>query len=161
MLDASKELAIREALGAKVAAVTGSAFVRRPVVDSKQDWAGLGVQNIDGELELRVCTVDLQSFDDSPDYGCFDDPMVTLTYAVHVFFEFKEKRSDDSNSTDDFAAAVTSLRSSFLDADRTLASLAKVESLPLVQASFILLGDDPLTGGFGHSIDLLAKVEVS
>jgi hypothetical protein len=60
MLDPTKELAIRTALGNKIAAVTGSVFIRPELFDSKQDWVeSLGVQVIDGETELRACTVDL------------------------------------------------------------------------------------------------------
>jgi hypothetical protein len=160
MLDSVKELTIREALGTKIGNLTGSVFVRRPVIDSKQDWAELlGVENVDGELELKVCTVDLMQFADSPTDGCDDDPVVTLTYQVHIFHEYKETRSDDSNSTDDFTALILSLRNTFLNSNRQLA--AGSEHLPLAQSSFILLGDDQLTGAFGHSVDLLAKVQVT
>lgn len=161
MLTAEKELTIREAAGTKIALLTGSTFVRRPVIDSKIDWVDLlGHANVDDEMELRVCTVDLLQFLDSEEEGCDDDPVTTLTYGVHVFHQFKESRSDDSTSTDDFNALLLNLRNSFLSNDRSLGDLPKVESLPLTQSGFILLGDDPLTGSFGHSVDLLLRVEV-
>ncbi len=161
MLDAAKELTIREALGQKVAGITGSVFVRRPVIDSKQDWVDLlGIENVDEEFELRYCTVDLLGFTDSPTDGCDDDPLVTLTYAVHLFHEFKEARSDDSNSTDDFTAAVLNLRSRFLETDRSLGSLERIEHLPLRQSGFIILEEDPVTGSFGHFVDLQCMVQV-
>jgi hypothetical protein len=162
MLDPSKELTIRTALGTKIAAITGTVFVRRPMIDSNIDWVEkLGVQNVDQEVELRLCTVDLRDFVDQ-DEGCDDDPVVNLSYNVHLFHEYKESRSDSSNSTDDFIAAVLSLRNAFLDENRSLGTpaLAKVETLPLTQSGFIILGDDPLTGAFGHYIDLTATVEV-
>jgi len=166
MLDAEKELTIREALGDKVAAQTGSVFVRRPLIDSRQDWAEqLGVENVDGELEIRFCTVDLLSFTDSETDGCFDDPLVTLTYGVHLFYQYKETRSDFSNSTDDFTAMLLSLRTSFLNANRGLAprgypALENVEHLPLTQSGFIILGSDELTGAFGHYVDLQVQVQI-
>lgn len=161
MLTASKELMIRQALGTRIAALTGSAFVRRPLIDSRQDWAELlGKQNVDGELEVKYCTIDLFQFDDSEQEGCDDDPVVTLHYQVRLFHQYKETRSDDSNSTDDFTAVVLDLRADFLNAKRGVAGVAGAEYLPLVQSGFIILGDDPLTGAFGHYVDLLAKVEV-
>lgn len=160
-LSSAKEKTIREALGTKAAALAGSAFVRRPVIDSKQDWVELlGKTNIDGELEVKVCTVDLLQFTDSDQEGCDDDPVATLVYQIHLFHQYKESRSDDSSSTDDFNAAVVDLRNAFLDKNRSLAGLSGVENLPLTQSGFIILGDDPLTGAFGHYVDLLAKVEV-
>ncbi len=161
MLTPAKELTIREALGTKIALITSSAFVRRPMISSKQDWVELlGSENVDEEFELKVCTVDLLSFTDSEEEGCDDDPVVLLTYRIHYFRQYKELRSNDSNSTDDFNADILNLRNSFLDEDRSLGDLAKVESLPLTQSGFILLGDDPLTGAFGHFIDLQLQVEV-
>lgn len=161
MLTPEKELTIREAAGTKIALLTSSTFVRRPVIDSKNDWVELlGHENVDEEYELKVCTVDLLQFADSDDEGCDDDPVVVLTYGVHLFHEFKEVRSDDSTSTDDFYALVLNLRNAFLDKNRSLGDLDKVESLPLTQTSFILLGDDPLTGSFGHSVDFQLRVEV-
>lgn len=163
MLDAAKELTIRTALGEKIAAITASVFIRRPMIDSKNDWVDLlGKLNVDGELEVRYCTVDLAGFTDSAEEGCDDDPVVNLTYSVHLFHEYKEGRSNNSNSTDDFTAAVLSLRNAFLDADRSLGTpaLAKVETLPLVQSGFIILGTDPVTGSYGHFVDLIASVEV-
>lgn len=160
-LTAEKELAIRTSLGEKVAAITNSVFIRRPLFDSKQDWTeGLGHVNIDGETEIRACTVDLYSFTDSPTEGCDDDPVVTLTYGVHLFHQYQESRTDESNSTDDFNAAVLDLRNTFLQGSRDVAGAAGSEYLPLVQSGFIILDDDPLTGAFGHYVDLQAQVEV-
>jgi hypothetical protein len=163
MLTPEKELAIREAQGTKIALLTGSVFVRRPMIDSKQDWVDLlGKENVDGEYEVKYCTVDLLSFTDSEEEGCDDDPVVNLLYGVRIFHGYKEKRSDDSNSTDDFIALILNLRNAYLNADRSVGSPAipKVESLPLIQSGFILLGEDPLSGAFGHYIDLQAPIEV-
>ena len=160
MLTPEKELTIRGAVGAKFALLTSSAFVRRPMIDSKIDWVELlGHENVDEEFELRVCTVDLLQFEDSEDEGCDDDPVVFLTYQVHLFHQYKETRTDDSNSTDDFAALVLNLRNSWLNKNRSLGDLEKVESLPLTQSGFILLGDDPLTGAFGHYVNFQLRVE--
>lgn len=161
-LTAAKEKSIREALGTKVALVTGSAFVRRPLIDSKQDWVTLlGVVNADDEYEIKYCTVDLAGFNDSDQEGCDDDPVVTITYQCHLFHEYKETRvADSSNSTDDFNAAFLTLRNTFLDDDRSLAALDRVESLPLAQTAFIILGTDTLTGAFGHYVDFTIAVEL-
>jgi hypothetical protein len=162
MLDPAKELTIRQALGTKIGNITGSAFIRRPIIDSKQDESELlGVLNVDNEEEMHVCTVDFANFVNSATDGCDDDPMVTVTYKIHLFREYKESRSDLSNSTDDFIALVLNLNNAFLNADRSLASLPKVETLPLAQLSDIVLGDDPLTGGTGHFVDFLARVQVN
>jgi hypothetical protein len=167
MLDPAKELIIREAIGDKISAITGYVFVRRPLIDSRADWAELlGVENADGKLEIKYCTVDLLGFADSPTDGCDDDPLTTLSYSVHLFNQYRESAvSDDSNSTDDFTATVLDLRNSFLNANRGVGPrgyppIENVERLPLVQSGFIILGEDPLTGAFGHYIDLIAKVEV-
>jgi hypothetical protein len=161
MLDPAKELAIREALGTKIAAFTQTAFVRRPMIDSKQDWVDLlGQENVDEEYELKVCTVDLVSFVNSATDGCDDDPLITLTYSAHLFFEYKETRSDDSNSTDDFVALILNLNNDFLQGDRDVDGVEGAEYLPVSQSSSILLDEDPLTGAFGHFTDLLIKVQV-
>jgi hypothetical protein len=161
MLDPAKELAIRTALGTKVAALTGSVFIRPELFDSEQDWVEkLGVQNVDGELELKYCTVNLLQFTDSPTDGCDDDPVVFLTYQIHIFDGFTEQRSDLSNSTDDFIAKILDLRNEFLESSRNVAGVDKADYTPLTQSSLILLGDDPLTGGFGHFTDLQQRVQV-
>jgi hypothetical protein len=161
MLTPEKELTIRQAAGTKVAALTGSVFLRRPVIDSKQDWVeALGVANVDDELEVRCCTIDLLQFTDSDEEGCDDDPVVTLTYIAHLFHQYKESRSDDSNSTDDFTSTLLSLRNDFLRGGRDVPGVAKAEYLPVTQSGFIILGIDPLTGSFGHYVDLQIKVEV-
>ena len=161
MLTSAKEKTIREALGAKIAALTGTAFVRRPMISSRQDWAELlGIVNASGELELRLTTVDLAGFTDSETEGCDDDPVVFLTYRVHLFHEYVEARPDSSNSTDDFAAVVIGLRNAFLQGSRDIPGVPRAEHLPLVQSGFIILGDDPVTGAYGHSVDLEARVEV-
>lgn len=162
-LTPEKELQIREALGEKTAALTGSVFVRRPMIDSKQDWVELlGKENVDEELEIQACFVDFLGFTDSDQEGCDDDPVVTIDFRIHLFHEYREERSDDSTSTDDFTAVVLNLRNAFLDANRSLGSpvLARVETLPLVQSGFIILGVDPLTGAFGHFVDFTASVEL-
>ncbi|MBX3288457.1 MAG: hypothetical protein KF855_03835 [Acidobacteria bacterium] len=161
MLTSAKELEIRTFLGAKIAAVTASSFIRRPMIDSKQDWVALlGKTNIDGEYEMRYCTVDLLQFTDSDDEGCDDDPVVNLLYQVHLFHQYKEERSDDSNSTDNFIAVLLNLRNTFLNANRSIGVLDGAESLPLIQSGYILLGADALTGTFGHSVDLQLPVEI-
>lgn len=160
MLDPAKELAIRTALGNRIFSVTAFVFIRRPYIDSRQDWASYAYANTDGELEMKVCTVDLLRFDDSTEYGCDDDPQVTLTYGVHLFMQYNEGRTDGSNSTDDFISKLLYLRYTHLTGDRAVAGVTGAEYLPLVQANSILLGDDPLTGAYGHSVDLIAKVVI-
>ncbi len=161
-LTPEKEIQILDALKAKFEAVAGAenVLIENPLIDSKQDAVDkLTVQNVDGQTEVKFIYISFLGFQDSATDGCDDNPVVYLTYNAHVVWGFNEKRSDDSFSEKDFKALVLNLRNKFLNKNRTI--LADCETSPLVQSAFIILGDDPLTGAFGHIVDLTVKVEVS
>lgn len=101
-------------------------------------------------------------FEDSTgDDGCEDMPLVYATYNLHLFQQFNSKRADDSTSTKDMKALVLNLRNRFLETENNARKLTEnSESLPLSQNNFILLDNDPLTGYYGHFVDLKLRVEI-
>ncbi|MGH9961751.1 MAG: hypothetical protein ACREBC_32250, partial [Pyrinomonadaceae bacterium] len=160
-LTPEKEALVLEALRVKFAGVSGmsNVIVEMPVIDSKQDEIDkLTVTNVDGELEIKYCYVSFLGYEDSATDGCDDAPLVYLNYQAHLFWGFKEKRSDNSSSEKDFKTLFINTRSKFLETGRTLA--AGAEHTPLAQTNSIILGDDPLTGAYGFFVDLSLRVEV-
>lgn len=161
-LTAAKEQQIIDALKAKFAGVTGASNIitDMPVIDSKQDEIDLlTVQNVDDELEIKYCYLSFLGYADSETDGCDDMPVVFLDYNAHFFAQFKELRSDNSTSEKDFKAWILNTRNKFLEDNRTL--LVGCEHTPLTQSGFIILGDDPLTGSYGHFQDLTLRVEIT
>ena len=156
------ELSILDALKAKFESVPGASncLIENPLIDSKQDAVDkLTVQNSDDQTEVKFIYISFLGFEDSATDGCDDSPAVTLNYNAHVVWGFKERRSDGSFSEKDFKALVLNLRNKFLNKNRTI--LTNCETTPLRQQNFIILGDDPLTGAYGHIVDLTVKVEIS
>jgi hypothetical protein len=161
-LTPEKELQILDALKTKTESVEGAenVLVENPLFDSKQDvLEKVCVENVDGETEVSYIYWSLLGYEDSTTDGCDDNPVVYLIYNAHVFRGYKEKRSDNSFSEKDFKALILNLRNKFLQKNRTI--LANCETTPLKPNNFIVLGDDPLTGAYGHYYDLTLKVEVS
>lgn len=162
MLTPEKEQQIIAALKTKFESVAGASnvLIENPVFDSKQDAVEkLTVENVDGETEVKFIYISFLGFEDSTLDGCDDNPTVYLTYNAHVVWGYKEKRSDNSFSEKDFKALILELRNKFLNKNRTLSS--NCETTPLKQSNFIILGDDPLTGAYGHFVDLTCKVEIT
>lgn len=155
------ENTIVTALKAKFEAVplVSNCLIDNPLVDSKQDAVDLlTVQNIDDETEVKYIYISFLGFEDSATDGCDDNPSVNLTYNAHLFWGYKERRSDNSTSEKDFKALVLDLRNKFLNRNRVI--LPNCETTPLRQNNFIVLGDDPLTGAYGFFVDLTVKVEI-
>ena len=164
-LTPEKEAEILAALTAKVAAVADAVNVvaDEPLLDSKDNILDtICIQNVDDETEVKFIKIDFLGFEDSDTDGCDDNPVVFLNYNLHVFQQYKEKRSDDSTSTNDIKQLVIALRNRFLEAKNNARQLAtKCEHQPLRQQNFIILGDDPLAvGAYGHFTDLICKVEI-
>lgn len=163
-LTPEKEAEILEALRVKVAACDGAANVvaDEPLLDSKDDVLdAICVQNVDDETEVTFIKIDFLKFEDSKTDGCEDNPVVYAVYNLHLFQQFKEKRSDDSTSTGDIKRLVLNLRNLFLATKNNARRLAAYsEHLPLAQSNSIILGNDELTGFYGHFTDLLCKVEI-
>ena len=155
------ETGLRAALAAKISTVAQNLIVDEPVIDSKHDEIDLLTrENVDGELETVFGKLDFLKFEDSSSDGCDDEPLVTLFYKLHLFQQFKEKRSDNSTSANDFVALVLNLRNKFLESNRRLVS-SNIEHLPLRQLIAITLGEDPLMGAEGHFADFEIKVQIS
>ena len=163
LLTPQKEQLILNALKVKFEGVSdvSNVVVENPMIDSKRDVLELlGVQNSDGESEIKYIYLSFLGFTDSEEDGCEDDPAVTLNYNAHVVWQFKEKRTDDTTSEKDFKTLVLNLRSKFLEKNRTLPQIALSETTPLRQVNFIITGTDDLTGIFGHIADFQVNVEI-
>ncbi len=163
-LTPEKEVEILEALRVKVASAEGASNVvaDEPLLDSKDDvLETICVQNVDDETEVKFIKIDFVKFEDSKTDGCEDSPVVYATYNFHLFQQYKEKRSDNSTSTADFKRLVLNLRNLFLITENNARRLAaNCEHLPLKQTNQITLGNDELTGFYGHFTDLECKVEI-
>jgi hypothetical protein len=160
-LTPEKEAAILAALKTKIESVAGvsNVLVENPLVSSKHDEIDLlTVENVDGEAEIKYCYVSFLGFTDSETDGCDDMPVVFLDYNLHFFWEFKEKRSDNSSSETDFKTLFLNIRNKFREPARNLA--ASSEHQPLRQSQFIILSADPLTGAYGWIADFTCKVEI-
>lgn len=163
LLTPEKELLIIDALKTKFEGVSGvsNVIVENPVIDSMNDVVEiLSVENSDGETEVKYIYISLLGFSDSEEDGCEDDPLLTLNYNAHIFWQFNEKRNDDSTSEKDFKALVLNLRNKFLEKNRKLSGIEMSETTPLKQQNFIILGNDALTGVYGHIVDLQTNVEI-
>ena len=163
-LTAAKETAILEALGVKIASLPNAKNViaDEPLLDSKQDvLKTICVKSVDKKTEVQYIKIDFLGFRDSTTDGCEDNPVVYLSYNLHIFQQLVEKRSDNSTSTKDVKKLVIDLRNLFLLTENNARILLpNTESQPLRQNNFIILGDDPLTGAYGHYIDLVCTVTV-
>ena len=159
-----KEAEILEALRAKVASLPNAKNViaDEPLLDSKQDvLKTICVQNTDKKTEVKYIKIDFLGFEDSATDGCEDNPVVYLSYNLHVFQQYVEKRKDNSTSTKDVKKLVIDLRNLFLVTENNArVILPNTETQPLTQNQFIILNDDPLTGAYGHYVDLICKVTV-
>ena len=163
-LTPEKETEILEALRLKIATLPNAKNVvaSEPLLDSKQDvLKTICVQNLDKRTEVQYIKIDFLGFEDSVADGCEDNPIVYLSYNLHIFQQYVEKRSDNSTSTLDIKRLVIDLRNLFLiTANNARILLPNCEHQPLTQNQFIVLNDDPLTRAYGHFVDLICKVIV-
>lgn len=159
------ESEILTALKTKILSASGASNViaDEPLLDSKFDVAKtICVRAIDNKTEVKYIKIDFLGFEDSPTDGCDDMPVVYISYNLHVFQQYREKRSDDSTSTNDVKTLVINLRNRFLETDNRARFFGgNAEHQPLRQNNFILLGNDPLTGAYGHFTDLICKIEIT
>jgi hypothetical protein len=159
MLTPEKQEQILGALKAKFALEAHNVITDEPLFDSDNDVVDLICRvNADDEQEVVYCRLSLTRFLDSATDGCEDDPVVTLTYSAHLFWEFREKRSDDSSPEKDLIDLILRLRNRFLLPDRDIGETA--EHTPLRGVSNIILGTDPLTGVHGFYKDVAVDVVV-
>ena len=164
-LTTTAEALILAALSAKILAVAGVAnvVIDEPLLDSKFDvLKTICVRAVDGKTEVKYLKIDFLGFVDSATDGCDDEPLVFIRYKLHAFQQYRDKRADGTTSTNDIKRLVINLRNEFLRTDnKARRILEKCETQPLKQENFIILGNDPLTGAYGHFTDLICTVELT
>lgn len=134
----------------------GNVFERRRLITDRADFVKkLSVLAADVK-EIRFAEISLLQFDDSEDEGCDDEPVCILTYGLHLFQEFKDSRSDDTNSDASFNASILAIRNYFLYNRDMLSGKAQAE--PVTQPEFSQFGQDTLTDCTGHFADLILRV---
>ena len=159
MLTPEKQTEILTALKAKFALEAANVIADEPLFDSDNDVVELICRaSVDEEQEVVYCRLSFVGFLDSATDGCDDDPVVTVRYFAHLFWEFREKRSDGSSPEKDLVDLILRLRNRFLLPNRDIRDDA--EHTPLRGVSDIILGADPLTGVHGFSKDLAVDVVV-
>ncbi|MCD9186711.1 MAG: hypothetical protein LUM44_09770 [Pyrinomonadaceae bacterium] len=164
LLTPAKEIDILTALKTKFEAVedVSNVIIDDDLFDSEQDVIdNLSIQKTsDDETEVKYIYISFASFEDQTEDGCEDDPAVTLNYNAHIFWQYKEKRADNSRIANDFKALVINLRNKFLNKNRTLEGIGNCETAPLVQNHSIILDNDDLTGFYGYIADFTVPVEI-
>jgi hypothetical protein len=159
---ADVESLVRGLIAAKVVTVpgVGNVFEKPFYVSGKQQYvAKLGVDNTDGDVEVRYLFIDFGGWENT-DRGCDAHPIYFLLYTLRVGQEFIHERSNGGSSSQDFAAQCMSLRDAFLTG-RELGYRGNLYSDLLVVSEEVALHDDPHTGMFGHTVEFLLKVEVT
>src|SRR5690349_16945105 len=102
---AEVEALVRGLIKTKSETVTaiGNVFDEPFFVSGKQDYVDkLGIQNGDGNFEVRYLFVDFAGWENT-DRGCDENPIYILLYTLRVGHEFVHTRSDGSSSSKDFA----------------------------------------------------------
>ncbi len=136
-------------------------FNRRRSLNSRADFfLKLGVE-VNTETEIRYIDVELINIEDDETEGPDDCPVANLTYNLHLFDQFADERSDDTNSDFDFTALLLGLRSRFLGTREYLITNWEVEVLPITPTGgeFTQFGNDTFTDCLGHfkNLTLVAK----
>jgi hypothetical protein len=158
MLDSVKESSHLDFLKAKFELDAYNVITEDPLFDSEKDLVDkICRENSDQEKEIVYCKLSWLDFVDSETDGCDDDPVVRSMYGAHLFWEYKEPRSDGSTPEQDLKDLILRLRNRFL-ADREIGDDA--EHTPLRGVTNIILGEDPLTGVFGYYKDVALDVTV-
>ncbi len=159
--DAEIELLVRGLVAAKVGGVegVGKVFAEPFFVSGKQQYVEkLGVENAEGDIEVRCLFVEFAGFEDMPK-GCEDAPHYYLLYQLRAVQEFIAEREGGGSSAKDFAAFVMNLRAAFLTG-RDLGYSGRLYHERLTQTRRVALEDDDYTGVFGHAAPFTLKVEV-
>lgn len=143
--------------------LAGNVFGRRRKFNSRNDFlervgSTLGTGNAKTR-EIRFIEVELINLEDS-DEGFAECPVPVLTYNLHVFHEFNDKRPDGSNSDRDFTAMLLELRRLFSARRQFLDRRACVDPsiMPPDATEFTQFGADTVADVWGHSKDLTLKV---
>ena len=142
----------------------GNVFDRRREFYSRIDFfSRLGVQNPDSQLKIRYAEVECLNITDDDVEGFDDNPAAVGSYNLHLFHEFEDLRSDDSNSDKDFTELLITLRAKMLQAPKlpltTSGWTAVLEPVtPPEGVPFTQFGNDSLTDVRGHFKDLTIEV---
>lgn len=140
--------------------LAGNVFDRRRSISSRADfYRKLNVDVNDGR-EVRFIEVELLNLDDSPDEGADDNPVALLTYNFHLFHQFVDERSDDSNSDRDFTNLLIRLRRLFLNSRDFIGRRGVSDDAALTADEFTQFGPDTFTDVNGHFKDLTITIRV-
>lgn len=151
----------------EVSAIVGNVHTRRRKINNRADFVdkyGVTVAAIENSKIIRFCDIEFIRFEDSPDEGFDDCPVLIATYNLHLFHEFFEG-TDDANSNDDFIQAILTLRDRFLETQDFAAGNFQAQSAGLPQGGsvglgmpeFAQFGADAFTDATGHFTDLLLR----
>ncbi len=110
------------------------------------------------KTEYRALFVVFIGFEDT-DEGCDDNPVYKLVYVLRLVVSLNDQRADNTNSTDDFARFVMTLRDRALRAGH-LAGYKQLRCERLTTDRSDFGPEERETGLTAHSIDLTQKVEV-
>lgn len=156
------ELLVRSALVALCGGIVGlpNIVAHAVYISGEQEFSKkFGVQlPVSGTTEYRVLFIIFIGFEDT-DEGRDDAPVYKLVYLLRLVISLHDRRSDGTNSTDDFARLVLTLRQRTLAAG-PLAGYAELQCEPLLPTRSEFGPGEAETGLVAHSIDLTLKVEV-
>lgn len=164
-LTGEDEAALRAEIVAEIEAIgalAGNVFNRRRQFNSKTDFIARTTKLV-GESgkekkEVRFVEVELINIEDSPDEGFADCPAVILTYNLHIFHEFADERSDETNSDFDFNTCLLKLRARFLSKFEWIENRGRAESDGLTFPELTQFGNDGFTDIRGYSKDVELRI---
>lgn len=136
-------------------AALGHVNTRRRLIANRKDY--FDKLAIDGTDESEICFTEIEflRFQDSPDEGGDDCPVAILSFGLHIFRQFVDLRSDNSNSADDFLNAILSIRKHFLEGNREYSAGSFIGVIdPVEMPDFAQFGNDTLTDAVGQIGDL-------
>jgi len=123
MLDASQEILIRESLADTIATVSQAGFVQPSPLycnDVTEFWATLDdTKDTKVEIDTSIvaaCWIYPLLFEDVPDAGCLDKPLIRLTYEFYLFRQYGLTREDESLTPDVFNSKVLANHNLFIAA---------------------------------------------
>lgn len=123
MLDKANEIIIRKALATTLETVTDAGFVQPSPLycnDVSEFWATLDNSNdTKDEIDQTIvpcCWLYPILFEDVPDAGCMDKPLIRLTYEMYLFRQYGLAREDETDTPDVFNSKVLANHNLFVGA---------------------------------------------
>lgn len=156
----TEEQACRARIVADVTGIgplAGKVFNRRRSISSRKDFFAKLGNDVDDKTEIRYIEIELLNIEDSETEGFDDCPVAVLTYNLHLFHEFADLRSDNSNSDKDFTELLLLLRTFFLGEQEFTITGWEIQTQPLIFSEFTQFGNDTFTDVRGHWKDLTLK----